>query len=351
MYPTHVFAQALVNKAILSGAGEKTVDDYDEVVRLFGTSSRRNLRDQARKSLVNKARILMQMTRYDRAIEALDAVVDEPVLRDDIYLWALYWKIEALKLQGRDDDVPAACDKFVVLVQATTRLELKEAAAKALLSKASILRSKGDWSGELTTYNVLFSKFGTDVDRDLAASVGEGEAHRIELLAAHERYSEAESTCDDLIRRCDNYGWTPLGAWARLQKAYSLADQENLEDAIKVCSSIVEAYGPDSSTPHPEFVARALQLRINLLCDLSRDDDALRDCETLLKKHGATDSLGDLWALEAVARAFLFKGQILQWSKKNDEAINVLNELIAKFFDRTESSLCEYVASARELLK
>jgi tetratricopeptide (TPR) repeat protein len=308
--PQAIVAQAYVNMGVLLGISEAAVHVYEEVVDHFEDSSQAELREQVKKALLNKGRVLMTRGRAAEALDAFDAVLAHPgTSQAGSELWAMFWKMSVLSPLGREHEVPELCEKLVVSIHPTTELRLREAGASAMLTKASILKTRGDRIMEIATYDALLSSFGRDFDRELVALVILAQERRVEALTSLERYTEVLAACDDIIVRCDGKGGPPQSsehvAWALSTKAFALAREDKSEDAAKICSEIIGRFGAGSPTPLWELAARASVERAAHFCDLGRYNEALVDCDAFL---AANESAAEPWISEAVASVLLTKG-------------------------------------------
>ncbi|MGA3342620.1 MAG: hypothetical protein ABSD11_18945 [Methylocella sp.] len=134
---------------------------YDEIIEHFGDSSQEGLREQVKKALLNKGRMLMTTGRAAEALDAFDAVLAHPgTSQAGSELGAMFWKMSVLSSLGREHEVAELCDKLFESIDPTTELRLREAGASALLTEASILKAGGDRIGEVASYDTLLSKFG-----------------------------------------------------------------------------------------------------------------------------------------------------------------------------------------------
>ena len=161
IYPKEIVARASVDIGVLLGNSEAAVHVYDEIIDVFGASPETDLHEQVKKALLNKGRVLMTIGRPAEAVEAFDAVLAHPgTSRADFALGAMFWKMMILPSLGREHELSELCDKLIASIEPTTELQLREAGARALLAKASILKTGGDRSGEIGTYDTLLSNFG-----------------------------------------------------------------------------------------------------------------------------------------------------------------------------------------------
>jgi tetratricopeptide (TPR) repeat protein len=353
IYPLEIVAQALVNMGVLLGISEAAIRAYDEIIVHFGDSSQEGLRNQLKKALLNKGRVLMTTGRAAEALGAFDAVLAHSgTSQDGSILWAMFWKMTVLSSLGREQEVVELCDKLVESIAPTTELPLKEAGASVLLTKASILKAGGDRIGEVASYDRLLSKFGLDSDRELVVLVIAAQERKVEALTSLGRNVEALLACDDIMARCNCRGGLPCAsehaAWALSAKAFIFAREDRSEDAAKVCSEIVRGFGPGSPTPLLECAGRALVERAGHFCDLGRYEEALSDCDTFL---AAYQSSAEPWISEAVALALLIKGLSLLQIERSTEAAEVLNQIFTCFGGETEPPISDYVASARDLVR
>ena len=348
IYPPEIVAQALVNMGVLLGTTEAAIRVYDEVIENFANSSQEGLRNQVKKALLNKGRVLMATDRAAEALDAFDAVLAHPgASQAGSELWAMFWKMSVLSSIGREHEAAELCDKLVESIDPTTELRLREAGAHALLTKASILKARGDRIGEVASYDTLLWKFGMDSDRELRVLVIAAQEQRVEALTWLGRHVEALSACDNVIARCNGKEGPPNSsehvAWALSAKAFALAREERSEDAAEVCSEIIGLFGPGSPTPLLERAGRALVERAAHFCDLGHYEEALSDCDTFL---AAYQSLADRWISESVALALLTKSLSLLNMERSTEATDVLNKLLTCFGGKRDHAFSWPCASA-----
>ena len=353
IYPQAIVAEAYVNMGVLLGNSEDAVNVYDVVIDRYRASSRADFREPVKKALLNKGRVLMAMDRTAEALDAFNAVLAHPgTSKARAELWAIFWKMDVLSSLGREHEVPGLCDKLVESIDPTMGLELREAGARSLLTKASILRARGDRIGEVAAYDALLSRFGLDPDRELVTLVIASQEGKVEALTSLDRYAEALLACDEIVVLCDGRSG-PLKspehvAWALSIKAFALAREERLEDAARVCSEIIGRFGPGSPTPLLDTAAKALAERAAHSCDLGRYEEALSDCDTFLATY---ETSTESWIAGAIALALLTKGVSLLQTERRSDAIDVLGTIVARFGGEAEPPISACVASAQDLLR
>ena len=350
--PQVTVAQSYVNMGLLLGTSEAALRAWDEVVVRFSNALDNELREQVKKALVNKGAVLTALQRPAEAVDAFDAaLLHQSFLKSDIELWALVRKIQLLPLLRREHEVPDLCDDLLASITPTTDLQLREASAKALLAKATVLRDRDDRAGEMATYVALVSRFGLDADQEIVRLVIAAQEMRVETLMLLDRCADILPVCDDIVSRCASKAAQPdffeHAAWALSMKASALAREERCVDAVQTCSEIILRFGPDSPTPLPARAVCALAARAAYLHDLGRYDDALADCDAVLAYHE--------WPtkpqiLADVAFVLLTKGSCLLGTEREAGAESVLESLIASFGAQEEQPFADYVTAARNIL-
>jgi tetratricopeptide (TPR) repeat protein len=353
IYPEETVAHAYVNLGILHGNSANALVAYDQVCLYFGTSPRDELREQVKKALLNKGRVLMALDRAADALDAFETVLSRPgTSKSHAELWATFWKGQVPPSLGREREVPELCDKLVESVGSTMPLDLREAAARSLLARASIFIAQGDLVGAIATHNALLARLGLEVDWELVRLAIFVSKEKTELLASLERYPEALSACDDILARCDgkkggNRSEEPV-TWALAMKARVLGYQEKSEDAAIICSEIIDRFGPGSPLSALEFAARALAERAAHFWDVGRYEEALSDCNAFLADY---ESSTDLDVVAHVALALLVKGVSLLHTERPVDATGILNKVVVRFSSMGEEPTSTYVAYALELLQ
>jgi tetratricopeptide (TPR) repeat protein len=352
LFPEIIIAQGLVNKGGLLGETEEAIATFDEVIGRFDRSREVGLREQVQMALVNKCKALYGMKRYADALQAANtslAVRDPPVRH--FRLWAHVWKIQIMTMLGREIDILDICDELQAGLEPRTDFSLKQACAQSLLKKASILKARGDRVEEIGVYDSIVSTLMSDVDREIVDVVVECQEEKANTLTALNRNSEALEICEDILDRCNKMAppsasWEHV-AWALTAKQRVLAYQEKWNEAAEVCSQIIKRFGPDSLTPLPDTVAKALAARAMHLHDLGLYEDALTDCEVFLSSFGSSRK-SDL--LEELAHLLLCKGNCLLNIGREADAKYVLRGLISRFEGEHSERITRCIAAAQDLL-
>jgi tetratricopeptide (TPR) repeat protein len=158
LYPPEIVAKALVNLGGLLVPTDDAARVFDEVIAYFGISEEDGLREQVEKALANKGSVLMSNGRPLEALAALDALLARPEKsKAGVELGVTFWKMDALLSLGREDEALELCDRTMEAIGPTS---VKENLAGALLNKASVLKGRRNFSGELETYDALIGKYG-----------------------------------------------------------------------------------------------------------------------------------------------------------------------------------------------
>lgn len=325
---------------------------FDEVFSCFGTSEEDGLREQAEKSLANKGFVLLSNGRFLEALAVFDAFFARPKKsKADVELSVTFWKMKTLLQLGREAEALELCDRMMEAIGATSDLSLKEKLADALLNKASVLKARGDFSGELATYDALLGKYGAYPDDGLLRRVIVAEQCKIEALTSLGRYDDAISTCDNAVSRFDpNRSSSELRentAWALISKGMLLGQKGDVEEALGALSEAIRRFGPTSAKP-AEIVGRALIERAGYLCDLGRNADALTDCDDFLVSY---DGRGEAQVSEFVAQALLIKGLSLANLDKIPDAVETLEKTVARFSGEVAEPIASFTKQAEEVLR
>ena len=135
------------------------------------------------------------------------------------------------------------------------------------------------------------------------------------------------------------------GAWALLDKACSLAEQNRLEEALVVCDDAVRLFVNSESEPSTrlEMVAVLHSLRATILAYLDRSSDALAAYDEAVEGF---ERCGSPDVLDFTARCLYRKGTVLEQLGRREQAIAVYGEVERRFAESDSPNICRHFAEA-----
>ena len=117
-------------------------------------------------------------------------------------------------------------------------------------------------------------------------------------------------------------------AWALLQKAVELQEQDRLEESLDAWDGVVRRFGANQSPEVIQLVALALDCKAEALGELGRPEEALAAFEEAGQRFGEGCTEVDV---EMLAGVLLSKGVTLAQLDRREESLAVCEEVVRRF--------------------
>jgi tetratricopeptide (TPR) repeat protein len=377
--------EAWLNIGVLLAAlhrPEEAVGVYDQIVDRFGNATEPEIRNLVAKALNNKGFTLAIMLRLEEALEVFDQVVDrfgnatEPEIREvvaKVLNQKGYWLDVLDKLTspkyvtpgavGRLEEAVGVYDQVVDRFGDATEPKLRRQVAKALIDKGRTLDALGRWEEAVGVYDQVVDRFDDTTEPDMREHVANALRHKRSALSELSRPEEAIGVYDQVVDRFGDATEPELRtkvANALIHKGLTLDAQERRKEAIGVYDQVVDRFGDATEPELRDLVARALikkGLALNTLTRVARvldkEDATLsaqdREEEAVEVYDQVVDRFGDATEPELrtrVAWALIYKGVALGWLGRSEEAVGVYDQVVDRFGDATEPELRTKVANA-----
>jgi len=372
-------AGALIKRAdLLNDGGEQTraLDVFDELIARFGDAPDPDLREKVAYAFAAKASTLLGDDRNEEAIAAVDEMLSlfgeasEPELC--VYVArALANKAVAVWRLGRLEDAIAVDDEVIARFADAAEAELSEWVAWVLGHKASSLRELGRVEESIAVWGDMIDRYSEASSPVLRERVATALRERAELLVAAGRCAEAIDLADALIARgSDEHDpqQTYLLAQGLAVKGAALLGEKRLEDAIVPLDALIAGFqdaDPTSRSTAEERrlrtqVAFALRDKAVALYRLGRDEEAKAAEDEMVTRFGEDALAGfdelssrhtnatDPQMRELLVSALQGKAVVLAGLDRQDEALQVLTELIERFQNDENPDIQNIVAEARK---
>jgi tetratricopeptide (TPR) repeat protein len=237
--------------------------------------------------------------------------------------------------------------------------------AEALIGKGDALVGLGRCEEAYLCYERVIEQFGDADTQDLRRQVNFALTKKGTVLLDLDRLDEADAAFGALsmrIRRAPD----PERALARVsvmiarlfdRRAAMLYEAGRYEEAIRAADAFLERFAENPPPGRPDLVVAALRLKADALTDSGRTQEALALLGELVERYGDVEErsvrkiVARAWnkragLREKVAYALARNAWMLLDDRRNDEAITVVDELLARFGQASEIELCVHVASA-----
>ena len=371
-------ATALIKRAeLLDGCGEheRALEVFDELITRFGDAPDPDLREKVAYAFAAKASALLDNDGNEEAIRAVDELLSrfgeasEPELSVHVAR-ALANKAAALGRLGRPEDAIAVDDEVIARFADAADLDVSERVAWVLGHKASSLSELGRVEESIAVWGDMIARYSearSPVRRDRVASALR---ERAELLMATGRRSEAIDLADVLIARgSDEHDPQQyLRAQGLATKGAALLGEKRLEDAIVPLNELIAGFQDDHPTLRSTAAERRLRTQVAFalrdkavaLYRLGREqeaktaedemvtrfgEDALAGFDELSSRHA---NANDPHLRELLVSALQGKAAVLSGLDRQDEALQVLTELIDRFQNDKNPDIQNIVTEARK---
>lgn len=280
---------------------EDEIAAYDLIVGIWdhltthrGATSAVTTRAKIARALALKGISLGALNRSDEEIAAYDDAVarfgdsEEPEVKQEV-ADALFTKAASLEKKQRLDEAIATYDQLVQRYEAAPEIELQARVARALLAKGAGLGDQGKTDEEMKLYDLVIQRYGPtpDLQNETALAVF-SKAYR---LAKLDEGDAAIALYDHIINKFGASTDAELGgivAKARFNKSNALGATNRIEEALAVCTEIIETYSNSSDPMLLEIASDTLNsMAFNLLILAKADRLSGNEAAALSKLHSA----------------------------------------------------------------
>jgi tetratricopeptide (TPR) repeat protein len=283
----------------------------------------------------------------DRALALLDQAIatclphDSPEDVNTSYALAKSWDDKAtfLTMMHRDDEALPLLDELLhrLLDRATDKpqsnreLEFCALVARALRTKASLLRRFEQIDGSIACCAEVIRRFGTATDDKLLRHVAYAMFWRAVHLGDTGRRDREVEGYDALIARFGesrnaHIVEAVLDGFERKTRIYQ--DQEDHEMVIEVCDDLIRRYGGHSDWHVANYVGRAMIRRAVALGKQGQHGKELAGYDSVVQRYG--DSPEDILRKHA-AKALMFKAVTLNDADQTAAEMECYEEVIRRY--------------------
>jgi tetratricopeptide (TPR) repeat protein len=250
-----------------------------------------------------------------------------------------------------DNEQLAVCDDIVDRFANDEVPALREYSAEALLYKGDRLGALGRGEDEIAVYDEINRRFGNDEAPGVRGHAATALFNKAKNLGALGRSEDAIAVYDDIDRRFGDHASAQreLLAKALLYKGDTLGALGRSEDAIAVYDDIDRRFCNDDASAQRELVAQALlnkalgtnhapavhELVATALYNkavslgaLGRDEDAIAVYDDIVARFRTYDAPA---LREFVAKALLNKAISLGTLGRDEDAIAVYDDIVVRF--------------------
>ena len=330
--------------------GEEALGVLDDVVARFRWELDVPLRECVAAALLAKSAILGRLNRLPEEIAIYDEIVaafgptTEASLTQCVAT-ALGRKRLALdRLRGQPGG--GATGGRLVMAPPAKDWEHVEAAT-ALVINATNLGNEGRNEEAIAIYEEVIARFGATNRPDLLERVIIAKLDMAISFRELKRHADAITVYDDLIARfksAPELGLRAVAATALVHKGIELSDLEREQEAIDAFDDAIVRFGTESEPAFARKSRRRSSRRQSHSAASVAERKSWRSTTALIRHFGSDD-----WppVLEAVAAAFVGKGEALANLSRRKEALAAFDEVIARFSAAPEPPLQEAVSDAR----
>jgi|GEM_PF-914159 len=330
---------------------EQAVELYGGVSTRYFDASDPALREPVARAFIGKGIALRRLERFEEALECQNAVLArfgdtiEPALRE-LVAKALFGKGVTLGQLGRHEQAVETYDNVVARFGDVVEPALREQVAGALVNKGYALVQLGRHEQAVETYDNVLTRFGDVVEPALRERVARALVNKGNPLRQLGRLEVAIETYDNVVARFGDAAEPVLReqvAIALFGKGLTLLELGRHEQAVETCDNVLERFGDTAEPVLREHVAWALVNKGYALGELGRHEQAVETYDKVMARFGEA---AEPFLREHLARALVNKGHTLAQLGRHDQAVETASDVLTRFGDAAEPSLRELVAKA-----
>lgn len=300
----------------------------------FGEDPRPELADPCMAALRERAAMLDHQERHEEELATYEALLARYQQRGDGESpgWAQTLWVRALTLRQLDRQTEAQ-EAFSGLFERfkTAPTEALRAKAPAALFELAVMAKRQNQPERAEALHHQAMDFLEDPSVDVRLEAAKSAVNRVHLLRSLGRKAEAQAAIEAFLQRPDAQDELLEPAIRMACSRASILEEEGrLEEARVIYQDLVDRH---SQHPNPEIRAQVLEQHFNLailLGELGQPEQELAEYSALYAAHGSDKALGTE-AQEWIASALLNQACTLHRLEREEEALQVLDQLMSKF--------------------
>jgi hypothetical protein len=291
----------------------------------------------------------------------LDRATDKPQSNRELEFYALIaralrTKASLLRRFEQIDGSIACCAEVIRRFATATDDKLLRHVAYAMYWHAGYVGDTGRQDKEIEGYDALIARFGDSRHESIMEAVLNGFDRKTRIYQDQEDHEMVVEICDDLIRRYGGHSdWhvANYAARAMIRRAVALGKQGQHGKELAGYDTVVERYGDSSEDILRKHAAKALMFKAVTLNDADQTAAEMECYEEVIRRYAEDDSAG----VRAVAADALIHKGISLANLAEDAAgdsgvrdiepeIACFDEVVTRYGDADEVDLMRAVAEA-----